>query len=83
MTTVATLRIKQVRSGFGRTHSQRAALQTLGLRRIGQMVERPDSPSLRGMLKTVGHLVSFEEVAEAPAKATRCASRRRKKSEES
>jgi large subunit ribosomal protein L30 len=60
---VSTLAIKQVKSANGTDKSQRATLRTLGLRRIGQVVERPDSPQLRGMVHKVQHLIVVEEKA--------------------
>lgn len=65
---MTTLRIKQVKSGAGNRVSHRATLQTLGLRRIGQVVERADSPSVRGLIRAVRHLVTFEEVSEPEKK---------------
>ena len=53
--------IRQVRSVNGTNAKQRDTLRSLGLRRIGQTVERPDSPQLRGMLHAVRHLVTVEE----------------------
>jgi large subunit ribosomal protein L30 len=53
--------IKQVRSVNGTNAKQRDTLRSLGLRRIGHTVERPDSPQLRGMLHSVRHLVTVEE----------------------
>jgi large subunit ribosomal protein L30 len=58
---VSTLAIKQVKSANGTDQSQRDTLRTLGLRRIGQIVERPDSPQLRGMVHKVQHLIVVEE----------------------
>ena len=58
---MSTLAIKQVKSANGTDQRQRATLRTLGLRRIGQTVERPDSPQLRGMVHAVRHLVAVEE----------------------
>ncbi|MEO8690256.1 MAG: 50S ribosomal protein L30 [Solirubrobacteraceae bacterium] len=58
---MSTLAIKQVKSANGTDKSQRATLRTLGLRRIGQVVERPDSPQLRGMVHKVQHLITVEE----------------------
>jgi large subunit ribosomal protein L30 len=58
---VSTLAIKQVKSANGTNASQRDTLRTLGLRRIGQVVERPDSPQLRGMVHKVQHLIAVEE----------------------
>jgi len=57
----ATLRITQRRSRNGTNGRQRDTLRSLGLRRIGQSVERPDSPQLRGMVHAVRHLVEVEE----------------------
>ncbi len=58
---MSTLAIKQVKSANGTDKSQRDTLRTLGLRRIGQIVERPDSPQLRGMVHKVQHLIAVEE----------------------
>ena len=55
--------IRQVRSVNGTNAKQRDTLRSLGLRRIGHTVERPDSPQLRGMLHSVRHLVTVEEKA--------------------
>ena len=53
--------IRQVRSANGTNAKQRDTLRSLGLRKIGQSVEREDSPQLRGMLHAVRHLVTVEE----------------------
>jgi large subunit ribosomal protein L30 len=58
---VSTLVVKQVKSANGTNSRQRDTLRTLGLRRIGHSVERPDSPQLRGMVHAVRHLVVVEE----------------------
>jgi large subunit ribosomal protein L30 len=58
---VSTLEIKQVKSANGTNARQKDTLRTLGLRRIGQTVERPDSPQLRGMVHKVQHLIVVEE----------------------
>ena len=58
---MSTLAIKQVKSANGTDQSQRDTLRTLGLRRIGHTVERPDSPQLRGMVHKVRHLIVVEE----------------------
>ena len=59
------LRITQVRSTIGRTQDQRATVRSLGLKRIHQTVVREDGPEVRGMLRKIPHLVTFEEVEEA------------------
>jgi large subunit ribosomal protein L30 len=58
---VSTLEIKQVKSANGTNQRQKDTLRTLGLRRIGQTVERPDSPQLRGLVHAVRHLIVVEE----------------------
>lgn len=56
-----TLRIEQVRSGYGRRPEQRQVLRSLGLRRIRHVVEREDTPAVRGMVNKVSHLVRVLE----------------------
>jgi large subunit ribosomal protein L30 len=55
------VRIKQVRSVNGTNPSQKATLKALGLGRIGRVVERKDSPQLKGQLKVVSHLVEVDD----------------------
>lgn len=54
------LKIKLVRSPYGRIESQRLTLKALGLRKVNQVVERPDHPSIQGMIERVKHLVEVE-----------------------
>lgn len=54
------LKIKLVRSPHGRTKPQRRTLEALGLRKINKVVERPDHPSVLGMIERVKHLVEVE-----------------------
>ena len=56
------LKITQVKSQIGGKQYQRETLRTLGLKRIGQSVVREDRPEVRGMIQTVSHLVTVEEV---------------------
>jgi large subunit ribosomal protein L30 len=58
---MATLAITQVKSQNGTNARQRETMRSLGLRKIGQTVERPDSPQLRGMVHAVRHLITVEE----------------------
>ena len=55
-----TLRITQVRSSNGANPDQRGTLRTLGLGRIGSKTERPDLPTVRGMIRRIQHLVAVE-----------------------
>ena len=60
---MSTLAITQAKSSNGANGRQRDTLRSLGLRRIGHTVERPDSPQLRGMVHAVRHLIVVEERA--------------------
>jgi large subunit ribosomal protein L30 len=53
-----------VKSGIGFSRDQRNTIQSLGLHRLNQTVEHDDSPSMRGMLLKVRHLVKVEETVE-------------------
>ncbi len=55
------LRITLVRSPIGYSKEHKAAIKSLGFRRLHQTVEHVDSPTLRGMLYKVTHLVEVEE----------------------
>jgi large subunit ribosomal protein L30 len=59
---VSRLVVKQVRSLIGRPGDQRATVRALGLKRIGHTVEHDDTPSVRGMLSKVKHLVKVSDV---------------------
>lgn len=58
---MATIKIKQVKSKIGYPLDQKLTLQCLGLRKISQVVEVEDSPSVRGMIRKVHHLVTVVE----------------------
>ena len=55
------LRVKQVKSGIGFTQRQRQTLRGLGFRKLYQVVELEDTPSVRGMITAIAHLVKVEE----------------------
>lgn len=55
------LRITLMRSPIGYPVRQKETLRALGLRRLHQTVEQLDSPTLRGMIDKVSHLVEVEE----------------------
>jgi large subunit ribosomal protein L30 len=59
------LRITLVRSTIGRPEDQERTVRSLGLRRLHHTVERQDSPSIRGMVDKIRHLVVVEEVVAA------------------
>ena len=55
-------KISQIRSGIGGKQNQRDTLRTLGLKRVGDVAVKEDRPEIRGMLNTVSHLITVEEV---------------------
>ena len=55
------LRVTLIRSTIGRPQDQEATVRTMGLRRLHQTVELPDTPAVRGMIKKVRHLVEVED----------------------
>lgn len=59
---MAGLKITQLRSVVGRPQHQRDIVRSLGLKRIRHTVVQPDRPEIRGMLRKIPHLVTFEEV---------------------
>jgi large subunit ribosomal protein L30 len=59
---MARLKVTQIRSGIGSKQNQRDTLRSLGLKRINDVVVKEDRPEFRGMVFTVSHLVTVEEV---------------------
>ena len=59
---MARLKVEQKKGIVGVKANQRETLRTLGLKRIGDVVVKEDRPEIRGMVNTVRHLVTFEEV---------------------
>jgi large subunit ribosomal protein L30 len=55
------LRVTLIRSTIGRPQDQEATVRAMGLRRLHQTVELPDTPAVRGMIKKVRHLVEVED----------------------
>ena len=55
---MATIKIKQIKSQIGAPKEQKETLRALGLRKISQVIEVEDTPSCRGMIRKVHHLVS-------------------------
>jgi large subunit ribosomal protein L30 len=57
----ATIKIRQIKSGICTPPSHRETLRGLGLRRIRHVVERQDSPAVRGMISKISYLVEVVE----------------------
>ncbi len=58
---MAMLRLKQLKSSIGYRRDQLATLRGLGLGRLGSTSELEDTPSVRGMVRKVRHLVELVE----------------------
>ena len=58
---MATIKVQQIKSKIGAPKDQKANLVALGLRKISQVVEVEDTPSNRGMIRKVHHLVTVVE----------------------
>ena len=58
---MATIKVKQVKSRIGAPVDQKRTLLALGLHKISQVVEVEDTPSARGMIRKVHHLVTVVE----------------------
>ncbi|MCS7294910.1 MAG: 50S ribosomal protein L30 [Chloroflexota bacterium] len=56
------IRIRWRKSTIGYSHDQKDTIRKLGLRRLNDVVEHEDTPSIRGMVAKVAHLVEVEEV---------------------
>ncbi|SHG04818.1 LSU ribosomal protein L30P [Jatrophihabitans endophyticus] len=59
---MAKLKITQTKSGIGYKQNQKDTLRSLGLKRMHDTVVQEDRPEIRGMVQTVTHLVTVEEV---------------------
>jgi large subunit ribosomal protein L30 len=58
---VAKIRIKWVKSGIGYPGDQRRTVKALGFHRLNEVVEKEDTPVIRGMINKVSHMLSVEE----------------------
>jgi large subunit ribosomal protein L30 len=63
---VAKLIIKWIKSGIGYPSDQKGTLKALGFHRLNEVVEKEDTPVIRGMVNKVNHLVSVEEKDNGP-----------------
>ncbi|MFL1011831.1 50S ribosomal protein L30 [Flavisericum labens] len=58
---MAKIKVTKVKSAINRTQRQKRILESLGLRKIGQVKEHDATPNILGMVAKVSHLVSVEE----------------------
>ena len=61
---MASLKITLTKSPISQKQNQQLTVKSMGLRKVRQTVVLPDNPSNRGMVHTVRHLVTVEEVAD-------------------
>ncbi|MFW6277240.1 MAG: 50S ribosomal protein L30 [Prolixibacteraceae bacterium] len=59
---MAKIKITQVKSSIGSTKSQKATLESLGLKKLHRPVEHETTPQIMGMVNKMRHLLSVEEV---------------------
>jgi large subunit ribosomal protein L30 len=59
---VAKIRITWIKSDIGHKFDQKATIESLGFKRLNESIDREDSPSLRGMISKVKHMVKVEIV---------------------
>jgi large subunit ribosomal protein L30 len=55
---MATIKIKQTKSGINRPERQKRTLRALGFTRMNQILEKEETPQIKGMLRKVEHLVT-------------------------
>jgi large subunit ribosomal protein L30 len=70
---MAKLRITYAKSAIGYSKDQKATIQSLGLRRLNSVVLKDDTPSIRGMIFKVKHLVKVEPLGDAQAEPEKLA----------
>ncbi|MBW4827029.1 MAG: 50S ribosomal protein L30 [Clostridiaceae bacterium] len=58
---MAKIKIKLAKSCIGKTESQRRTVEALGLKKVGQVIEKEDTPQIRGMIEKVKHMVEVVE----------------------
>ncbi len=58
---MAKIKIKLTKSKIGKTEKQKRTVEALGLRKIGQIIEKEDTPQIRGMIQKVSHMIEIVE----------------------
>lgn len=58
---MAKIQIKLVKSTIGRIEAHKRTIEALGLKKIGQIVEKEDTPQIRGMIEKVNYMVEVIE----------------------
>ncbi len=58
---IDTIKVKYFRSMIGRPESQKKIVRGLGFRKLNKILEKPDTPEIRGMVNKISHLVEIVE----------------------
>lgn len=58
---ISTIKVKYYRSMIGRPESQKKIVRGLGFRKLNKILEKPDTPEIRGMVNKISHLVEIVE----------------------
>lgn len=58
---MAKIRIKWTKSDIGYSKDQKLTMKALGFRRLNEVIEKEDTPAVRGMIAKVNHLLTVEE----------------------
>ena len=58
---MAKIKIKLVKSKIGKTERQKRTVDALGFKKIGQVIEKEDTPQVRGMIEKIKHMVEIVE----------------------
>lgn len=53
------IKIKLIKSPIGRPEDQKRTVKSLGFRKVGQIIEKNDTPQLRGMLNKINHMIEI------------------------
>lgn len=58
---MAMIKIKLIKSPIGKPETHKKTVQALGLKKIGKVVEKKDTPQIRGMIEQVGYMIEVVE----------------------
>ncbi len=61
-TTMAKIKITQIKSKIGSNKTQKATIEALGIKKLNHSVEKEVTPQILGMVRKVSHLVKVEEI---------------------
>ena len=59
---MATIKIKQIKSGINRPERQKRTLRALWFRKMNQTLEKQDNTQINGMIAKVAHLITIEKI---------------------